>query len=253
MRTYSVSIAGCLTLAVAAFAANPALAQGGYIGLSGGYGWSDGEVSTSTVYDPAGYFAQSSVDAINVAGVQEVDPRGFIGGIDIGYDFQSGNLVFGIAADLSTLRDTKSASSTVTYPCCGPTAFTVAQTVSTRWLATVRGRVGVDVGGAVLYATGGYAAMRARYTSQFSDTFASAAQLGTSSKTRSGWVVGAGADIKVAQGWSIQPEFLHADFGTFGSPAGTLTTSGGSFPMNAFTHRAKLKTNIARIGFHFHF
>jgi outer membrane immunogenic protein len=246
-----------LAFAAAPFVASEAFAQGdGYVGVSVGYGWTKADVNTSTVFSSTGYFASSSVPAINAAGQQQVKPKGLLAGIDAGYDFHSGNLVFGLAADLSRLHDSKAAATTVTYPCCSPTSFTVTQGVSTRWMATVRARVGMDVGGgSVVYVTGGYAGIKARYSSLFTDTFASAFEAGTSSKWRSGWVVGGGADIKVAPQWSIQPEFLHADFGHFGAPASVLTTTPGTttWPTSVFTHRASLKANIARVGFHYHF
>ena len=253
MRTSLLKATSALTLAVAPFIASQAHAQGGYVGVSAGYGWSKADVNTSTVFSSTGYFNTTSVPAINTAGAQHVKPRSFIGGVDAGYDFNSGNVVFGVAADLSWMHDKKTASATVTYPCCSPTAFTVTQSVSTKWLATARARVGYDVGGAMIYATGGWAGVKARYSALFTDTFATALESGSTSKFRSGWVLGGGADIKVSPNWTVQPEFLHADFGHFNAPAGTLTafTPAISFPTNVFTHRASLKTNIVRIGVHY--
>jgi outer membrane immunogenic protein len=251
-----LKIASLLALAATPLMASQAHAQGGgYVGVSAGYGWSKADVNTSTVFSSTGYFATTSVPAINTAGAQHVKPQSFVGGIDAGYDFTSGNLLFGIAADLSWMDDKKTASTTVTYPCCAPTAFTVTQSMSTKWLATARVRAGYDVGGAVIYLTGGWAGVKARYSAQFTDTFATALESGTSSKFRSGWVLGGGADIKVDPHWTVQPEFLHADFGHFGAPGGTLTafTPAISFPTNTFTHRASLKTNILRVGVHYHF
>ena len=255
MRTSLLSLTSALTLVGAPFIATQAHAQGsgGYVGVSAGYGWSKADVDTSTVYSSTGYFASSSVTAINSAGAQHVKPRSFLGGIDAGYDFHSGNAVFGIAADLSWMHDKKSASATVVYPCCSPTSFTVSQSMSTKWLATARARAGYDVGGAVIYATGGWAGVKARYAAQFTDTYASALESGSSSKFRSGWVVGGGADIKVTPNWTVEPEFLHADFGHFGAPASTLAAQGTTWPTSVFTHRATLTANIARGGVHYHF
>lgn len=247
-----------LLLAAAPFLAGQAHAanSGPYIGASVGYGWTDAKARTSTVFSPTGYFANSSIPAIDAAGQQDVKPRGILGGIDVGYDAHSGNIVFGVAADVSILDGSDSVSTTATYPCCAPTAFTVRQSVKTRWMTTVRGRVGLDAGPATVYVTGGYAGLKARYSSLFTDTFATAHEAGSTSKFRSGWVIGAGADIKMGGGqWSVQPEFLHADFGHIGSQDTTLTafTPSIAFPTNIFTHRASLKTDIARIGVHYHF
>src|SRR5882672_3021397 len=61
---------------------------GAYIGVNAGYAWGDSEVSTSTVFSPTGYFALSSIPAIAAAGAQTINPNGFTGGGQIGYNWQ---------------------------------------------------------------------------------------------------------------------------------------------------------------------
>lgn len=258
-KTISKTIVGA-AIAAAALTATPALADEGsggdaYIGVSLGYGWNKAEASTSTVFSSTGYFASTSVPEINTAGAQTIKPNAFDAGIDIGYDFHAGDLRFGVAADISTLSKSKAATTTVTYPCCSPTTFTVTQTVKPTWMATARARIGYDMGGSMIYATGGWAGQQVKYTALFTDTFATANETASVSKFRSGWVVGAGADVAVGGGWSIQPEYLHADFGTLSMPGGTLTafTPAISFPDNPFSHSVKLKSDIVRVGLHYHF
>lgn len=242
--------------------ATPAFADDGedgsgsaYIGVSVGYGWNKARANTSTVYDSTGYFAQTSVPAINSAGTQSLNPDAFDAGLDIGYDYRAGNVRIGLAADVSTMNKSKTASTTATYPCCATSTFTVTQTVKPLWMTTVRARLGYDMGGAMIYATGGWAGQRVRYSAQFTDTFATANETAAGSKFRSGWVVGGGADIAMGGGWSIQPEYLHADFGTWNIPGGTLTafSPAQSYPVNAFSHSVKLRSDIARVGLHYHF
>ena len=253
----SISAVWLLAAAVSPVLAAQAHAQtgGAYVGGSLGYGWTDAKARTATVFSPTGYFATTSVPAINAAGMQTVKPRGVDAGLDAGYDLHSGKLLFGVAADISLLHGSDSASTTATYPCCAPTAFTVRQSVKTNWMATLRARAGIDFGNATAYVTGGYAGLKARYSSLFTDTFATALEQGSSSKYRSGWVVGAGADIRVGKQWSVQPEFLHADFGHISAAGSTLTAFSPaiSFPTNTFTHRASIKTDVVRVGIHYHF
>src|SRR5258708_33023118 len=238
------------------FAASQAQAQtGGYVGVSAGYGWTNARASTSTVFSATGYFATTSVPAIAAAGIQTVKPAGVDAGLDAGYDWHSGSLMFGVAGDVSVLDGSKSATTTMIYPCCSPTALTITQSVKTSWMTTARARVGFDMSGASIYVTGGYAGLKARYSALFTDTFATAHEAGSKSEYRSGWVVGGGADIRVSRNWSLQPEYLHAEFGHINAPGGVITafTPAISFPTNTFTHSARLTTNVVRVGIHYHF
>ena len=239
----------------AILAAVPAAAApgGGYVGVSAGYGWSHAKARTATSFDPANYLLVTSVPAVNATGRQTIRPHGVIGGLDAGYDFHSGKLLFGVAADISLLHGSDAATDFTTYPCCAPFGFTIRQAIKTRWMATARARVGYDLGNAALYVTGGYAGLKARYSARFSDDFADALEQGSRSQYRSGWVAGVGADIKVGTQFSVQPEYLHADFGHANAPGGTFTDSGTTTWPDVFTHRAKIKTDIARVGLHYHF
>lgn len=244
------------------FIATPALADeyddagGFYVGVSAGYGWSTADVTTSTVFDATGYFATTSVPAINASGVQRVKPKAFNGGVNLGYDYNTGGVLVGVVADISSLSNTKNATATAVYPCCSPSTYTVSQTVNTKWLTTARAKLGIGVGGgSSVYATGGWAGEKVKYTALFTDTFATANETATKDAFRSGWVVGGGASFRFGNGWSIDPEYLHAEFGTLTVPGGTLTafTPSQSFAQNPFTHTMKLRTDVARINLNYHF
>lgn len=256
MRNLSSKVAAVLAVATASLWGSEAQAQTGfYIGPSAGYGFGNAQAATSTVFSATGYFASTSVPAIAASGMQKVEPQAFDVGLDGGYDAHSGGFIYGIAADVSLLNGSDTRSTTATYPCCAPTTFTINQTVKTSWMTTIRAKVGVDMGSTAVYVTGGYAGLQARYSAQFTDTFATANESGSKSEFRSGWVVGAGADLKIGGHWSLQPEFLHADFGHMNATGGTLTafTPPISFSTNVFTHSTSLRMNVARVGFHYHF
>ena len=256
MRNLTSKAAAILAVAAPALWCSQAQAQSGpYVGASVGYAFSHGEATTSTVFSPTGYFATTSVPAIATAGVQKVEPQAAAFGLDAGYDFHSGGFLYGIVADVSLLNGSDTRSTTATYPCCAPTTFTVNQTIRTKWMTTIRARVGLDLGDTGIYLTGGYAGLQARYSALFTDTFATAHEAGSKDEFRSGWVVGAGADLKIGHRWSLSPEFLHADFGHMNAVGGTLTafTPAISFPTNVFTHRTSLRTNVARVALNYHF
>ena len=244
------------------FIATPALADdsddagGFYVGVSGGYAWSTADVTTSTVFDATGYFAATSVPAINASGIQRIKPQAFNGGVNLGYDYNMGGVMVGVVGDISSLSNTKTASATATYPCCSPSTYTVSQSVNTRWMTTARAKLGFGFGGGgAIYATGGWAGEKVKYSALFTDTFDTANEAVTKDEFRSGWVVGGGASFRFGGGWSIEPEYLHAEFGTVTIPGGTLTSNSGatSWPTSIFTHTMKLRTDVARVNLNYHF
>jgi len=228
---------------------------GFYIGGYAGVGIGRASANTSTVFSSTGYFATTSVPAVAAAGTQRIKPRGFAGGGTIGYNHQSGNFVIGAEADFGSLNLKKTVASTATYPCCAPTNFTVTQSVKTRWLFTVRPRVGVTAGKALFYATGGLALTDLNYQALFTDTFATAHENGGFSKTKAGWTGGAGAEFKIGSRWSAKGEYLFTDFRRSSVTSTNLTAFSPSMPFasNTFTHSTDLKVHNVRFGINYHF
>jgi outer membrane immunogenic protein len=151
--------------------------NGPYLGLQGGWGW------TST---------------------KGLNASGDFGGGQLGYNYQTGNLVFGLEADGALAAIT---SHDVTIPFLG-----VPNTVGYRQdgLASLRGRFGVAMGNILFYGTagGGWVHSRASYTT-------------TAESWQAGWSAGAGIEYGFLPSWSIKAEYLHYGvsnatyFGTF--------------------------------------
>ena len=221
---------------------------GGYIG--GGFGRADAQ--TTTVFDEEGYFAPSSVPAVNEAGNQRIKPNGFTGGVTFGGNKQFGALVLGVEADFGSLNTSDTVSVTDEYPCCVGEDFDVTQTVRNRWLFTARPRVGVAAGGLMVYGTGGLAVTDLKYESFFTDSFG-ATQFGEIEKTRAGWALGAGGEFKLGSKWSVKGEYLYTDFGRITRTGGVLDDGEFTWPENPFTHSTDLKMHNVRFGLNFHF
>jgi outer membrane immunogenic protein len=217
---------------------------GGIIG--GGFAKSD--ATTSTVFSPTGYFAQTSVTAIATEGVQALEPKKAPFGAAAGYDVQSGNIVFGGMFDFSSLGLSQSLASTAVYPCCAPTTFTVTQSVETNWLITARGRGGYAIGNLLVFGTVGLAWTDLNYQAVFTDTFATAQENGGVDATQNALVWGFGAEYRGSPRWSVKGEWLRADFGDVTATSTNLTafTPPIAFPANVFTHSATLKMNAIR-------
>lgn len=128
-------------------------------------------------------------------------PSGFAGGIQAGYNFHSGPLVFGGEADIQA----------------NGASDTFAQwKFSNPWFGTLRGRVGYAFDNILLYATGGLAfgSVRGEAVNGFSE-----------SRTTAGWTIGAGAEYGIARNWSAKVEYLYVDldnsrFAVTGQPNG---------------------------------
>jgi outer membrane immunogenic protein len=123
----------------------------------------------------------------------------FIGGGQIGYNWQSGSFVFGLEADGSWLSKQKyqTGDNGINYGTQMP------------WLATARGRFGAALGNWHLYATAG-----AAFTSvKFKDCcFGPTGQI-SMSKSRVGWAVGGGVEHMLSRNWVVGAEVLYVDFG----------------------------------------
>jgi outer membrane immunogenic protein len=113
-------------------------------------------------------------------------PSGFAGGVQAGYNWQSGPWVFGVEGDLQV---------TGADDTFAPWKF------SNPWFGTVRGRAGYAFNNIYLYGTGGLAfgELRAE-TYGLSETH-----------TNAGWTVGAGAEFGLVQNWTAKIEYLYVD------------------------------------------
>jgi outer membrane immunogenic protein len=157
---------------------------------------------------------------------------GFTGGGQAGYNFQSGNFVFGIEADFNFVSNKASA----TLP-AGFFVPTVTATSKLDWMGTVRGRLGVALSSTLIYATGGWA------FAHFEDTVTGPGVVAPASvsKTRAGWTVGGGIEQMFAPNWTAKIEALYAQFGKWdGFVTGFGDTYRTSFEHQTLTVRGGL-------------
>lgn len=255
MNRFSMWSLVILLALVAGTSANAADFKGFYVGASVGAAYGSSDVHTVPVFSPTGYFAATSVGAISLAAEHTLKPTRFTGGVQAGYNFESGIWLYGVEASISSVHLSDAASGTATYPCCAPTAFTINQSITTTWLSTIRGRLGVTHGPWLIYGTGGLATTDRDYEAVFTDTFATAHESASSTHNVMGWVAGGGVEAKTSKHWSLKGEFLHAAFGdsTVTSTNLTAFTPPIAFPTNVFTHGFGLTENLINFGFNYHF
>jgi outer membrane immunogenic protein len=182
---------------------------GFYVGVNAGYGWAN-------VGNPTGGAGSSN------------NLTGFVGGGQLGYNWQVGALVFGLEADIQGSAQKRSDTATILG-----IPFTVDQKIP--WFATARGRLGYAFGPWMLYATGGAAWLNYKL---------SVSALGTTvsdNATKAAWTLGGGVEWMMIQNWSAKLEYLYIDTGS------TSVTLFG-VPFNA-----RAKDNLVRVGLNYHF
>jgi outer membrane immunogenic protein len=184
-------------VAAPAAVAPPATWAGAYIGLHGGAVWQQAHTSDSY----AGYWGDLPYDH------SASDTGGIFGG-QIGYNWQNGNAVYGVEVDGSWVGGKPSYGS-YGYGYSGNHFGKTESKIE--WLSTVRGRMGLAVGNAMAYATAGLAigGVKTKTTIPDWEGFAFA----DSTKTKLGWVVGAGLEHKVSSNFTIGLEGLFVDLG----------------------------------------
>ena len=134
---------------------------GPYIGGNLGYKW--GDVSNSPT-----------------------NPSGISGGVQAGYNFQTGPWVYGVEGDIQA---TGASDRFATWKFANP------------WFGTLRGRAGYAIQNVLFYGTAGLAFGSLRATG-----------LGVSeSHTSVGWAAGAGAEFGITQNWTGKIEYLYVD------------------------------------------
>ena len=163
--------------------------SGFYAGVNAGYEW--GHVTSSSI-----------------------DPNGIAGGGQIGYNWQSGQFVFGAETDI------QASGADDTF---APWKF------SNPWFGTLRGRAGFAMNNILLYGTAGLA--YGGLTGQLNGL--------EENKTLVGWTGGVGVEVGLTPRWSAKAEYLYMDLG---DRAYTITGVNNG-----------LQSNILRLGINYHF
>jgi outer membrane immunogenic protein len=203
---------------------------GFYIGINAGVAWHRAEFT-----DLGDQFGSGFAFPV---GTKFWSPKtaGFTGGGQIGYNFQSGSVVYGLEADMNWV-DAKT-SGTFTSPIFSPSQ--IAATTKLDWMATVRGRLGVTLSPPTLvYITGGLAV--GHFEDRWDFVGATTPHF-NSDKTRTGWTVGGGIEHMFARNWTAKIEALYANFGdwTVNSPPVGSSVYRSRFEHEVLTVRAGL-------------
>jgi len=185
--------------AAPAYVPPPPQWTGGYVGVHVGVGRMNESATVAGTWgdisSPCGIYNGSCTHSAT----------GVVGGVEIGYDWQNRNFVYGVAADW-TWTDLKKK----TTRSSGTSSYTHQAKID--WLASFRGRMGLAVDDTLVYVTGGVALGHLKSGINFAGPSA-AYTYGQLNKTQVGWVMGGGVEHKINRNWSFKGEALYYDLG----------------------------------------
>jgi outer membrane immunogenic protein len=197
---------------------------GGHVGLATGHTtWADA-------------VPNGAIDTTFTGQTANTDRSGGIYGGQIGCDYQTGNFVLGLEGSLSgtNLAGTNQDQFNSTWTLRS----------KTDWLASATGRLGFTINNAMIYGRGGGAWTRSKFEVENTAVFD-----GAPTKTRSGWVVGAGAEWALVQNWSVFVEGNYYMFGNTSVPfAGDIIN-----PTMPFLVRTKETVETLKFGVNYRF
>jgi outer membrane immunogenic protein len=206
---------------------------GFYVGINGGYAWNASGNTVSYNDGGAGFIGGADQSTRS-------QPSGGFGGGQIGYNFQSGSLVYGLETDFQG----GDINSRVAGATANGNPFNERERVD--WFGTVRGRIGYAFGSTLFYGTGGFAYGDVRERSFVTNGVDSVAA--KNSDTQTGYVVGGGVEYKINPAWSLKAEYQYIDLGS-AKMTGIDTTGAAVTTNNLDTnfHTVRLGLNY-RIG-----
>ena len=221
---------------------------GYYAGFNAGYGFGKSDDSV-VVTNPGTLFVGTEPAAVAAAGAASQSPKGFLGGVQVGYNWQWGHIVAGLEADFDYMGLKASTTGTAPDPVVVGNSYNISQEIKTNWLGTARPRIGWAFDNFLVYATGGVAVSQIKYTSSHSETTTIAAGSRSTNPIKLGWVAGLGVEWAWSQRWSVKAEYLYTRIASvstdYGVTDGVLTGSEGG--------AANLNINIARLGVNYRF
>jgi outer membrane immunogenic protein len=143
-------------------------------------------------------------------GTSNTSSSSFIGGGQIGYNWQHGNFVYGVEADISGLTKGFRAPDVITKG-VGRTPLRT----DIDWLSTYRLRAGLAVGDTMAYMTGGLAIGGVKNCfSPHGCGFTGGGTEKSESRTKVGWAIGGGVEHMWTRNWTVALEGLFVDLGS---------------------------------------
>jgi outer membrane immunogenic protein len=192
------------------------------------------------------FVAEDSFLADLFEGNSDHEPQGGVVGIQLGHNARRGRWVFGIEADIAATNiEGESAMGFDLFP---GASVSIIETSELKYLATLRARIGIDAGPALVFVTAGLAAGKvdATFTNVFSGgaPFPDLAISSSNSDSHVGYTVGGGVEFPIREGVTLKGEYLYVNLGT---------GSYESLPETPIAFPYDMDFHLLRFGFNYHF
>jgi outer membrane immunogenic protein len=259
---------------------------GFYVGANIGYSWgragSDWNIFAPFVLGGP-CTAPPASGALCSAGSGSNRLNGAIGGLQAGYNWQNGNFLAGLETDIQWSGQKGNGLFTSTFQTAAAGVngvVAIDQSVKLQWLGTLRGRTGITFDRWLAYGTGGlaYGAVKVEAAASATGSPSGVGLLPdclagcpfipfaswSNTRTKVGWVAGAGIEGALDDGWTVKLEYLHVDLGTVETAFATLPGLYGNFipalggatsfsVAGTGTIRTRVTDEIVRVGLNYRF
>ncbi|MEP6603515.1 MAG: outer membrane beta-barrel protein [Spartobacteria bacterium] len=213
---------------------NPFSWEGAYIGLNAGGAFGFSEANDTREYTNFTDVRDEHADSWTY------DASGFTGGIQWGYNWQRGHLVYGLETDVGYLNIDGDGFHK------GDDIAVVSSTQSDFYWST-RGRLGWAFGRLLLYGTGG--SITVNYDASIRNP--ANGDHGSHEELRPGWTGGGGIEYAFNDRWSLKAEYLYFELENGTIDINSTRTVGGDGGVFQFDHQSH--GHIARLGINYHF
>lgn len=228
---------------------------GFYFGGNAGYGWGNADTDVQPFStNPATPFTAAVPISLSP------DPSGFIGGGQVGFNWQANKwFVLGIESDFQGSDIEGHDRSAPIVDSAGavvfPDSFEEAHE-RMQWFGTTRGRIGIAPWCRLLiYGTGGAAYGNVDYSANlnFGATLPHTTYPVDFTETKFGWTAGGGLEYAIGHHWSVKAEYLHYDLGDAHRTQNQLFNGVPQGPPFFVHYNFETSGNIVRGGFNFKF
>lgn len=218
-------------------------------GLYGGFAVGSASaqsISDSNVSD-GNYFITGNIAQLDSILQDDISDTAFNGSAILGYNFQNGNLVYGIEADLTGMNySVTQDSGSVEYSVTPNEFFNIRTTVESKFAFSILSKIGYSFGNTMIHLATGPTVIRFKYKFSFSDTATQAEASYSDAKIAFGVSYNIGVNHLIGKGWSLRWDYIYSYYHDIINGSNIISKPAGY--TDVFTHDADFQSHNIRIG-----